>query len=97
MASRYTPRSGRGGRRFKSCHSDHHLAEIRNACAADDIQRFAAVAFGDVAALISNCEREGLVDQLDSAVACDAVLVALVTAAKHERAMAWLARSTGAL
>jgi hypothetical protein len=22
------PRSGRGGRRFKSCHSDHHLADI---------------------------------------------------------------------
>jgi hypothetical protein len=22
------PRSGRGGRRFKSCHSDHDLAEI---------------------------------------------------------------------
>src|SRR5207245_10339783 len=22
------PRSGRGGRRFKSCHSDHHLAQI---------------------------------------------------------------------
>jgi hypothetical protein len=24
-----TPRLGRGGRRFKSCHSDHHLAEIK--------------------------------------------------------------------
>src|SRR6202008_3910307 len=23
------PRSGRGGRRFKSCHSDHYLAEVR--------------------------------------------------------------------
>jgi hypothetical protein len=27
------PRSGRGGRRFKSCHSDHDLAEIKNASA----------------------------------------------------------------
>ena len=24
------PRSGRGGRRFKSCHSDHHLAQCDN-------------------------------------------------------------------
>ena len=28
-ASSYTPRSGRGGRRFKSCHSDQYLAEIQ--------------------------------------------------------------------
>jgi hypothetical protein len=27
------PRSGRGGRRFKSCHSDHYLAEIESAIA----------------------------------------------------------------
>src|SRR5216683_7749384 len=27
------PRSGRGGRRFKSCHSDHHLAKISACCA----------------------------------------------------------------
>ena len=32
ISIRYTdraPRSGRGGRRFKSCHSDQHLAEIK--------------------------------------------------------------------
>ena len=27
------PRSGRGGRRFKSCHSDQHLAVIHDPCA----------------------------------------------------------------
>jgi hypothetical protein len=31
--SEIPPRSGRGGRRFKSCHSDHYLAEIESAIA----------------------------------------------------------------
>jgi hypothetical protein len=29
------PRSGRGGRRFKSCHSDQHLAEISKVSGTD--------------------------------------------------------------
>ena len=29
------PRSGRGGRRFKSCHSDQYLAEFEIAAATD--------------------------------------------------------------
>jgi hypothetical protein len=29
------PRSGRGGRRFKSCHSDQHLAEIQTSTGTD--------------------------------------------------------------
>jgi hypothetical protein len=29
------PRSGRGGRRFKSCHSDQHLAEIPTSTGTD--------------------------------------------------------------
>src|SRR5260370_32959826 len=37
IASPSEPRSGRGGRRFESCHSDHHLAKIltryANGCA----------------------------------------------------------------
>jgi hypothetical protein len=30
-----TPRSGRGGRRFKSCHSDQHVADFKNPLPAD--------------------------------------------------------------
>jgi hypothetical protein len=29
------PRSGRGGRRFKSCHSNQHLAEIPTSTGTD--------------------------------------------------------------
>jgi hypothetical protein len=34
-ANSYTPRSGRGGRRFKSCHSDQGLAEIQTSTGTD--------------------------------------------------------------
>jgi hypothetical protein len=37
--SRSAPRSGRGGRRFKSCHSDHDLAEISRYPAAPWVRR----------------------------------------------------------
>ena len=50
------PRSGRGGRRFKSCHSDHHLAQITTFTGTDcGTARFVGVSVEPVNPLLWSC------------------------------------------
>jgi hypothetical protein len=51
----------------------------------DDSKRFAAVAFDDVVSMTAYYEGKGLAGELGSIAAHDAVLIALVSAAMHER------------
>ena len=51
----------------------------------DDSERFAAIAFDDLVAMTSDYERRGYAKELGTVVAHDAVLIALVAAAMHER------------
>jgi hypothetical protein len=61
------------------------LSQLNLLLGREETERLAAVAFSDVVAMTSACERKGLADQLDTVVAHDPVLHALVTAAMHER------------
>src|SRR5438270_13800642 len=45
------PRSGRGGRRFKSCHSDQYLAEIMTLPGTDCVKRHTKLRVVLIAAL----------------------------------------------
>jgi hypothetical protein len=51
----------------------------------DDGERLAAVAFDDLVAITSDYEHRGYAKELGTVVAHDAVLIALVAAAMHER------------
>jgi hypothetical protein len=59
------------------------LSQLNALLGNDD--RFEPIAFDDLVTVVSNCERKGLTEELGAAIAHDAVLIALVAAATHER------------
>jgi hypothetical protein len=60
------------------------LSQLNLLLGRDDSQRFAAIAFDDLVAMISDYERRGYEKELGTVIAHDAVLIALVAAAMHE-------------
>jgi hypothetical protein len=61
------------------------LSQLNLLLGRDDGERFAAVAFDDLVAMTLDYERKGYAKELDSVIAHDSVLIALVAAAMHER------------
>jgi hypothetical protein len=59
------------------------LSQLNRLLGRDESRKFAAVAFDDLVAMTSKYGRNGLVAELGAAIAHDAVLIALVSAAKH--------------
>jgi hypothetical protein len=63
--------------------TDPRLSQLNAFLGNDD--KSAPIAFDGLVAVVSDCERKGLMEELEAAIAHDAVLVALVAAAMHER------------
>jgi hypothetical protein len=61
------------------------LSQLNLLLGRDDSERFAAVAFDDLVAMTLDYERRGYAKELGTVIAHDAVLIALVAAAVHER------------
>jgi hypothetical protein len=61
------------------------LSQLNLLLGREESERSAAIAFDDLVAMTSDYERKGYARELDTVVAHDAVLIALVAAAKHER------------
>jgi hypothetical protein len=61
------------------------LSQLNLLLGRDDGERFAAIAFDDLVAMTSDYERRGYAKELGTVIAHDAVLIALVAAAMHER------------
>jgi hypothetical protein len=61
------------------------LSQLNLLLGRGDRERFVAVAFDDLVAMTSDYERRGYAEELGSVIAHDAVLIALVAAAMHER------------
>jgi hypothetical protein len=60
------------------------LSQLNLLLGRDEGERFAAIAFDDLVAMTSDYERKGYAKELDTVIAHDAVLIALVAAAMHE-------------
>jgi hypothetical protein len=61
------------------------LSQLNLLLGQGNSERFAAVAFDDLVAMTSDYERKGYAKELDTVIAHDAVLIALVAAAMHAR------------
>ena len=61
------------------------LSQLNLLLGRDDTARSAAIAFDDLVAMTSDYERKGYEKELGTVIAHDAVLIALVAAAMHER------------
>jgi hypothetical protein len=61
------------------------LSQLNLLLGRDDSARFAPIAFDDLVAMTLDYERRGYAKELGTVIAHDAVLIALVAAAMHER------------